>query len=234
MQRVELCMGRIVEGFVQMSGILDVKKLALVTALAVLSLPAFSQNRYHPLTSTFKYTQESAIIQAFRLLEGTSGEHSLDAILDHSTRVLFRDLRAIDKRLKDFHAVSWTISESSNQYMIFINEKHRTAPPEALAALIAHEAMHSDPHNSLNEEVAGWRREAEVWMEMKRRNPELNKISAGNDPLVDRLNRLEMEYNKGNFDQFVRTQPGYVGLSESSPGFENPVTKVSRLTPMAP
>lgn len=75
----------------------------LLTATLVV-LPVFAQNRYHPLTGTFRYTQDSSIIQAFQLLQGTSGESSLDAIMNHSTRVLFRDLRAIDKRLKDFHA----------------------------------------------------------------------------------------------------------------------------------
>ena len=203
-----------------------ISMMASFLAVVLVAIPAFSQNRFQPLTGTFRYTQDSSIIQAFQLLQGTTGESSLDAIMNHSTRVLFRDLRSIDKRLKDFHAISWTTAENSSQYMIFINEKHRAAPPEALAALIAHEALHSDPYNSMNEEVAGWTREAQVWSEMKQRNPQLSQIPVGTDPLVDRLNRLEQEYNNGSFDQFVRTQPGYAGLAESSPGFELPVAHV--------
>ena len=33
----------------------------------------------------------------------------------------------------------------------YINPKHRNAPPGALAALLAHEALHQDEYNSLSE-----------------------------------------------------------------------------------
>ena len=37
-------------------------------------------------------------------------------------------------------------------YYIYINPKHEAAPPAALAALLAHEALHQDEYNSLSEE----------------------------------------------------------------------------------
>jgi hypothetical protein len=85
--------------------------------------------------------------------------------------------------------------------------------------MIAHEAMHDDPFNSLSEEVESWQVEAQVWMEMKARNPQLGKIPVGQNALVDRENKIEEEARKGTLAAFVRTSPGYQGLPEISPGF---------------
>ena len=193
-----------------------------VTGLVFYAVPAFSQGRFSGLTSTFRYTQEPSVVEAFHDLEDVpEGQNSLGLIQKHSTRVVFKDLAQLDKRLKSYDAISWT-STDGGQCMIFINTIHKSAPAEALAALISHEAMHNDQYNSLNEEVAGWSREAQVWIEMKKMNPALSQVPPGADTLVDRENRLALEYGKGsdNFDHFVRTQPGYAGLPESSPGFE--------------
>jgi hypothetical protein len=184
--------------------------------------PAFSQGRFSALTGTYKFAQEPAIIEAFHDLEASpQGGDSLGLIQQHATRVVFKNLAQLDRRLKGYDAISWTSNDGS-QCLIFINIIHKSAPPEALAALIAHEAMHSDQFNSLNEEVAGWTREAEVWQEMKKQNPALDQIPLGADSLVDRENRLALELAKGSasYDHFVRSQPGYAGLPEASPGFE--------------
>lgn len=156
-------------------------------------------------------------MKAFSLMQNGHGESSLTRIVNKPMRVIFKDMKAINKSLRNYDALSWI--SSHGEQVIFVNEKHRDAPPEALAALIAHEAMHEDEFNSVSEEIQSWRHEAVVWMEMKARNPELAKIPPGLYPLVDRENRIESEYRKHSLDNFVRSSPGYQGLPEASPGF---------------
>lgn len=123
----------------------------------------------------------------------------------------------MNKSLRNYDALSWM--SNSGERVIFINQKHRNAPPEALAAIIAHEAMHDDAFNSLSEEVSSWRFEAMVWQELKRKNQSLAHLPAGVNDLVDRENRLEQEDRNGTLEKFVRANPGYRELPEVSPGY---------------
>lgn len=189
---------------------------ALLCAVILNGFPAFSQTHYS-MTAFLKCTRDEAIMRAFSLMQQGGGEASLTRIVSKPMRVIFKDMKSINKSLRNYDALSW-ISNHGEQ-VIFVNEKHRSAPPEALAALISHEAMHDDEFNSVSEEVQSWKHEAEVWIEMKAKNPELSKIAAGAYPLVDRENRLETEYRKRSLDSFVRSSPGYQGLPEASPGF---------------
>ncbi len=178
--------------------------------------PAFSQTHY-TMNAYLRCTRDDAIMKAFNLMGTGRGETSLDRIVNKPMRVIFKDLKTMHKALKNYDALSWISNQGEE--VIFINEKHRNAPPEALAALIAHEAMHDDEYNSLSEEVHSWKHEAVVWMELKAKNPGLAKIQPGTDPLVDRENRIEAEFLKGHLEQFVRNSPGYQKLPETSPGF---------------
>jgi hypothetical protein len=192
--------------------------LAGLVLLNLMEVPvAFSQNKY-PMGSLLRCTRDQPLIQALEEMVGSSGEYALDQIVKKPVRVIFKDLGTLSRKLKSFDALSWLSVDG--QQVIFISDRHRTAPPEALAAIIAHEALHNDFHNSITEEITGWQKEAEVWIEKKRQNPELAEIPAGAFPLVDRLNRIEQEYRRGNLVQFVRNNPGYAGLPETSPGFE--------------
>ena len=178
--------------------------------------PAFSQTHY-TMNAYLRCTRDDTIMKAFTLMGSGRGETSLDRIVNKPMRVIFKDLKTMHKALKNYDALSWISNQGEE--VIFINEKHRNAPPEALAALIAHEAMHDDEYNSLSEEVHSWKHEAVVWMELKAKNPSLAKIQPGADALVDRENRIESEFLKGHLEQFVRTSPGYQQLPETSPGF---------------
>jgi len=189
--------------------------LFLVAMLPV--IPAFSQSRYS-MAILLRCTREDAIMKAFALMADSQGEPSLRRIVSKPIRVLFKDMKTLNKGLKNYDALSW-ISNQGEQ-VIFINQKHSAAPAEALAAMIAHEAMHDDEFNSLSEETASWEFEARVWMEMKARNPVLAEIPAGQSLLVDRENTIETEYRKGTLKQFVRSRPGYLQLPETSPGFD--------------
>lgn len=188
----------------------------LLTGMMTADFPAFSQSKY-PLPSLMRCSRDMPIVEALGLMEGTSGQESLDKIVQKPMRVIFKDMGSLHKSLKNYDALSWL--SATGEHVIFINEKHRNAPPEALAALISHEAMHADQFNSLSEEVSSWKHEAAVWMEMKRRNPALAAMKEGASPLVDRENRIEAEYKNGTLEAFVRNSPGYKGLPETSPGF---------------
>lgn len=190
--------------------------LLLVMAICLMA-PALAQNHY-TMTAFLRCTRDNAIMQAFYLMKEGQGERSLSHIVNKPVRVIFKDMGKINKSLRNYDALSW-LSTNGDQ-VIFINEKHRKAPPEALAALIAHEALHDDPMNSLAEEVESWRFEAAVWMELKAKNPALASMPNGVSPLVDRQNRIEKELRAGTLEKFVRSSPGYAGLPESSPGFE--------------
>ncbi len=169
------------------------------------------------MTTLLHCTRDESIMKAFQLMTEGPGEPSLRRIVSKPVRVVFKDMRLLNKSLKNYDALSWMSNQG--EQVIFVNDKHRLAPPEALAALIAHEAMHDDAENSLSEEVESWRFEATVWMALKAKNPELNKLAEGTSPLVDRENRLEKELKAGTLEAFVRSSPGYKGLPESSPGF---------------
>ncbi len=190
----------------------------LLTGVSTADFPAFSQVKY-PLPALLRCSHDQSILKALDLLSGTQGQGSLDKIVQKPMRVIFKDMGTLHKSLKNYDALSW-ISANGEQ-VIFINEKHRSAPPEALAAMIAHEAMHADEFNSLNEEVTSWQHEARVWMEMKQRYPELGMLKPGTFALVDRENRIEAEYRQGTLEAFVRNSPGYQGLPETSPGFSS-------------
>ena len=112
--------------------------------------------------------------------------------------------------------------KKSNKLYIYINKKHQDAPKEALAALLAHEAIHQDELNSLNEETYAWTLEAAVWTQLSEEKPELQKIS---HPLVERERVIKKLFEKGNYTsayirKFVISNKGYQNLPERSPGFE--------------
>lgn len=183
---------------------------------AWVGLPAFSQNHY-TMTAFLRCTRENTIMKAFYLMKDSQGERSLNRIVAQSVRVVFKDMASMNKSLRNYDALSWM--SNSGERVIFINQKHRNAPPEALAAIIAHEAMHDDAFNSLSEEVSSWRFEAMVWQELKRKNQSLAHLPAGVNDLVDRENRLEQEDRNGTLEKFVRANPGYRELPEVSPGY---------------
>ena len=175
----------------------------------------------YPMTSYMRCTREPAILNALHAMDQTAASReSLRWIVDQPVRVVFKDMKLLSKGLENYDALSW-ISGQGEQ-VILVNEKHRNAPPEALAAMLSHEALHNDPFNSISEEIAGWRAEALVWTEIKKLNPALSQIPTGMLPLVDRENRIEKEYDKGNLEAFVKGNAGYRNLPESSPGFNPP------------
>lgn len=177
------------------------------------------------LVKTYKKcTRDTNVIEALELLKQTSGEYSRKAILGENLtrrpiKIEFKNLSEINPAYANFDALGW---KKSGKLYIYINKKHQSAPIEALAALLAHEAIHQDEFNSLNEETYAWTLEAAVWTQLSEDKLELQKIA---HPLVERETVIKKLFEKGNYTntyirKFVISNKGYQNLPERSPGFE--------------
>lgn len=170
-------------------------------------------------------TKDIKLIEAAEALKGTIGDYSRRAILGDNIsgkpiRVEFKDLSTLNPAYANFDALGW---KQKGRLNIFINQKHHNAPKEALAAVLAHEAIHQDELNSINEEVYCWTLEAAVWTQLTENDPELENIS---HVLVDRENTIKRMFLKGDrTSKYIRksviSNAGYQGLPSRSPGFED-------------
>lgn len=224
----------------------NLNKMICVTMLVVaFQLPAFSAKKTQeliemPKTYPVKYSaqyvkqitpmykdvgKDEIIYVALDMLRGTNGEFSRNAILGKNlsgkpVKIEFRDLGAINSEYAEFDALGW---KKKNQLYIYINPRHKDAPPGALAALLSHEALHQDEYNSLAEETYAWTMEASVWYEIVKLYPESNDQL---HPLVNRENQLKQLFERGNYSnkyikKSVMSNKGYANLPSTSPGFED-------------
>jgi hypothetical protein len=184
-------------------------------------------------------------LAALRLLERLPLPEAQDALQQlkaHKTRIIFKPLWELSPKYAQFDALSW-ISPDDTPY-IFINITHQGAPVEALAALIAHEALHTDTLNSIEEEVAGWTREGRIWAaiqvargatesaaqaqelsQLTLRAPQFpsrqvrklaRQLPPTNDAaLVTRLNTIVSHLQAGSLAETVASNPGYAGLPKT-------------------
>ncbi|MEB3245634.1 MAG: hypothetical protein VKJ06_06595 [Vampirovibrionales bacterium] len=173
---------------------------------------ALSQNRFDT-AMFYRITREPLILQALTLLPGTDGEKSLKWLIETPARVVFKRMAELSPSVKDFDALSYI--GANGQHMVFINEIHRNAPPEALAALLAHEALHQDAQNSIQEEITAWTLEARVWQQLQARTP----TPASQSALVYRMNQLANALEAGQIADLVQRNAGYSGLPAHSAGF---------------
>ena len=171
-----------------------------------------------------KVSNEQIFHVALDMLKDTSGEFSRKAILGYNVtqypvKIEFKDLSEINEAYSTFDAIGW---KKKGKLHIFINPKHEYAPPGALAALLAHEALHQDEYNSLSEETYAWTMEATVWCEILKKYPESNDLESS---LVTRENILKQLLEKGNYSnkyikKTVFANQGYKDLPLTSPGFK--------------
>ena len=224
----------------------QLRKILFITAIALaFQLPAFSAKKSEelielPKTYPAKYTSEyikeikpmyksvgkdEIFYVALDMLKGTNGEFSRNAILGNNlsgrpVKIEFRDLGTINPDYANFDALGW---KKNKQLFIFINPRHKDAPPGALAALLSHEALHQDEFNSLAEETYAWTMEASVWYEISKLYPESNDELY---PLVVRENTLKKLFERGGYSnkyikKTVMSNEGYKNLPSTSPGFED-------------
>ena len=228
---------------------MDSKKLKkiflLTTIILAFQMPAFSAKKNEelielPKTYPAKYTtqyikqikpmykdvgKDEIFYVALDMLKGTNGEFSRNAILGNNlsgrpVKIEFRDLATINPDYAKFDALGW---KKNKQLFIFINPRHKDAPPGALAALLSHEALHQDEFNSLAEETYAWTMEASVWYEIVKLYPESNDEL---HPLVVRENTLKKLFERGGYSnkyikKTVMSNEGYKNLPSTSPGFED-------------
>ena len=190
-------------------------------------LPSKYTQRYiDSISDEYKDVSNEQIFHvALDMLKYTSGEFSRKALLGHNitqqpVKVMFRDLSEIDSAYSSFDAIGW---RKRGQLYVYINPKHQYAPPGALAALLAHEALHQDSYNSLSEETYAWTMEAVVWSEILKKYPESNNLES---QLVTRENILKQLWEKGNrtnkyIKKTVYANEGYKNLPLTSPGFND-------------
>ena len=210
--------------------------LVLVTNTAFAALEPIPNNIKLPekytdeyleiLTNEYKKVSDYQIIHvALDMMKGSLADYSRKAIMGYNLtqepiKVTFKDLAEINENYATFDAVGW---KKRSKLYIYINPKHENAPPAALAALLAHEALHQDEYNSLSEETYAWTMEANVWCEMLKRYPEANNLESS---LVTRENVLKQLLEKGYYTnkyikKTVYSNSGYKNLPITSPGFEN-------------
>ena len=220
------------------------KKLFLIiSALAILQTTA-SATKLEPVPSNVKlpakYTtayidslaeeykkvsNEQIFHVALDMMKDTTADYSRKAILGYNLtqqpiKIEFKDLSELNSSYASFDAVGW---KKKGRLYIYINPKHEYAPPAALAALLAHEALHQDEYNSLSEETYAWTMEATVWCEMLKRYPDSNNLESA---LVTRENVLKQLLEKGGFTnkyikKTVYANQGYKNLPLTSPGYSD-------------
>ena len=171
-----------------------------------------------------KISSDEVILVALDMMKNTNADFSRRAIMGYNLtekpiKVQFKDLSAIKEDYRNFDALGW---KKKNVLYIYINPKHADAPPAALAALLAHEALHQDEFNSLAEETYAWTMEAAVWTEMLEIYPDQNDRQ---HPLLQRENTLKQLFKKGGYTnkyikKTVYANKGYQNLPQTSPGFE--------------
>lgn len=173
-----------------------------------------------------KVTKDGVIMQAMELMLTVNiSKYSYNALMGNNLtekpfKIEFRNISEINPEYASYDALGWKKKE---RLYIYINEKHRNAPPEALAALLAHEAIHQDEFASLNEETYAWTLEAATWMKLTEKNPTARNNAS---TLVSRETMLTKLFEKGNYTnkyikKAVYTNPGYKKLPTRSPGFED-------------
>lgn len=225
----------------------NIKKILLIAGLAIITqTPSFAAKKNSqeliemPKTYPAKYTynyvkqitpmykdvgKDEVLYVALDMLKGTNGEFSRNAILGNNlsrrpVKIEFKDLGTINPDYANFDALGW---KKNKQLYIYINPRHKDAPPGALAALLSHEALHQDEYNSLAEETYAWTMEASVWYEIVKLYPESNDEL---HPLVVRENQLKKLFERGGYSskyikKTVMSNAGYKNLPSTSPGFED-------------
>ncbi len=186
--------------------------------------PEFDTDAYYKKYK--KVTKDGVVMQAMELMNGINiSKYSYNALMGNNLtqkpfKIEFKDLSEINPEYASFDALGW---KKKGTLHIYINEKHRNAPAEAIAAVLAHEAIHQDEFASLNEETYCWTLEAATWMKLVEKNP---SVANSASTLVQRENMLKKLFEKGDYSskyikRAVYTNPGYKKLPTRSPGFED-------------
>lgn len=206
------------------------------TPMVTPPLPASPASSTSYLSQWLPYTREPELLRTLEAMQQHPiARKSVRLIQEKQIKLVFKNMATLGPQYLSYDALAWM--NKTNDVIIIVNEQHRTAPTEALVALISHEALHNDRHNSLQEEVVAWNIEAKVWRSYLTQHPELARI---NTPLVKRLNTLAKHQTQGTVHTLVHQHPNYQHLPAVSPGFEVATLPIARpnkaekATPTAP
>lgn len=222
---------RLVKKFLSLAVICTVIQNGVFAAQNNMTVPHQYPAKYTPeyikqITPGYKDVGKDEVFYvALDMLKDTEGMFSRNAILGNNlsqrpVKIEFRNLGEINKDYASFDALGW---KKGKRLYIYINAKHQNAPAGAIAALLAHEALHQDEYNSLAEETYAWTMEAFVWNDILKIYPESNQESY---PLVVRENTLKKLLEKGRYTnryikKAVLQNEGYKNLPSYSPGFDS-------------
>lgn len=190
--------------------------LASVLLVSLMLPGAYARNAY-TLGDYYHCTRDEPLVQALAILDHSPMREAVEKIMSHQTRLMFKNMRELGKAYQTHDALS--IITESGQHLVFISDRHRDAPPPALAAIIAHEAIHHDTENSIQEEIVGWSREAQAWQHMLSRYPTLKEIPNGKFPLVDRQNAIAVLQQQNRLVDEIQKNVAYKDLPQRSTGF---------------
>ncbi len=222
---------RFTKNIISIAALLFIQTCTLAAKAPETTIPHQYPAKYTPeyikqITPAYKDVGKDEVFYvALDMLKDTEGMFSRNAILGNNlsqrpVKIEFRELGQINEEYATFDALGW--KKGKNLY-IYISNKHKDAPAGAIAALLAHEALHQDEFNSLAEETYAWTMEAFVWDDILKLYPESNQEL---HPLVKRENTLKKLLEKGNYTnkyikKAVLQNAGYKNLPSYSPGFDN-------------
>ncbi len=191
--------------------------LNLLLAMMLLGPLCLGKASAYTLADYYHCTHDQVIAEALGDLEHSTQKETVRYLIENEGHVLFKDMRELGPQYLNHDALS--VITDDDHHIIYINEKHRSAPAPALAAIISHEAMHSDRENSIQEEISAWHQEAKTWQEMLIQYPALKSVAVGQCPLMDRLNAIALLIEHHQLESEIETNVAYHGLPEHSPGF---------------
>lgn len=186
------------------------KKL-LASILLIINLLVFTSDVF--ATDYSKIATNQKITQALSSLESINRRDVIAILLGRNAtrkpiRVLFRDLNIYG--YTGCEAV--TIRTKNNGLIIYISNEHRSASPECIACLIAHEAQHHTFTNSRAEELRAWISETQAWNEFVKKD---KTLLTRNEPLAKRENYIARIRNKGGVQgvqKLIAANPVYSKL----------------------
>lgn len=222
---------RFIDKILSAAVIVTIMQTGAIAAQPDMTVPHQYPAKYTPeyikqITPRYKDVGNDEVFYvALDMLKDTEGMFSRNAILGNNlsqrpVKIEFRNLGDINKDYATFDALGW---KKGKKLYIYINSKHQNAPAGAIAALLAHEALHQDEYNSLAEETYAWTMEAVVWNDIVKLYPESNQEEHA---LVTRENTLKKLLEKGNYTnryikKAVLQNEGYKNLPSYSPGFDS-------------
>lgn len=160
-----------------------------------------------------KISTNAKIVSALNSLNGINRRDVISILYGNNAtkqpiRIMFRDF----KMYGHGDCEAFTTRTKSGGLVIYINSEHKSASPECIACLIAHESQHHTFTNSKQEELRAWVSETQAWNEFCKRNKTLMSAS---EPLAKRENYIAKIRNKSGIvgiQKIIASNPVYAGL----------------------